>query len=223
VPASVKQKVVLAERRRGAAYRRRGFDVIEVDGSKSAIMLDAPQVVANMLRTVAPTSIMTMDIADKPPSLVVRPFEPGDEEGLVDVFNRSVRQIAPAKYSSEQVAAWLACAPTLDSLRENLGRRDAFVATMNQEIVGWIDLCADGHVDMLYCVPQAGRKGAADLLYAATLTRAKLLGISRLYSEASYFAESFFVRHGWKVDERQTIVRNGVAISSARMSVDLEQ
>jgi putative acetyltransferase len=176
-----------------------------------------------MLRTVAPASITTMDIADKSPSLVVRPFEPGDEDELVDVFHRSVHQIAPAKYSSEQVAAWLACAPTRDSLRENLRRRDAFVATMDQEIVGWIDLCADGHVDTLYCVPQAGRKGAADLLYATALARAKSLGISRLYSEASSFAESFFVRHGWKIDERQTIVRKGAAISRARMSADLEQ
>lgn len=56
VVTSVKRKVVLVERRRAAAYRYRGFDAIEVDGSRSAIMLDAPQAVADTLRTVAPAS-----------------------------------------------------------------------------------------------------------------------------------------------------------------------
>lgn len=51
---TVKRKVVLLERKRVAAYRHRGFDAIEVDDSRSAIMLDAPQAVANALRAVAP-------------------------------------------------------------------------------------------------------------------------------------------------------------------------
>lgn len=51
---TVKRKVVLLERKRAAAYRHRGFDAIEVDDSRSAIMLDAPQAVANALRAVAP-------------------------------------------------------------------------------------------------------------------------------------------------------------------------
>jgi hypothetical protein len=48
---AVKQKVVLAQHRLAAAYRRRGFSAIEVDDSKSAIMLDAPHAVADALRT----------------------------------------------------------------------------------------------------------------------------------------------------------------------------
>lgn len=55
VLTSVKQKVVLAGRGR-AAYRHRGFDAIEVDDSKSAIMLDALQAVADILRAIAPAS-----------------------------------------------------------------------------------------------------------------------------------------------------------------------
>jgi hypothetical protein len=54
VLTSVKRKIVLVERARAAAYRRRGFDAIEVDDSRSAIMLDAPKAVADALRTVAP-------------------------------------------------------------------------------------------------------------------------------------------------------------------------
>lgn len=56
VLTSVKQKVVLAGRGRAAAYRHRGFDAFEVDDSKSAIMLDAPQAVADTLRAIAPAS-----------------------------------------------------------------------------------------------------------------------------------------------------------------------
>jgi hypothetical protein len=42
VLTAVKHKVVLVERGSSAAYRRRGFDPVEVDDSRSAIMLDAP-------------------------------------------------------------------------------------------------------------------------------------------------------------------------------------
>lgn len=54
VLTSVKRKVVLVEHGRAAPYRRRGFDPVEVHDSRSAIMLDAPQAVADALRTAAP-------------------------------------------------------------------------------------------------------------------------------------------------------------------------
>jgi hypothetical protein len=54
VVASVKRKLVLVERGRAAKYQHRGLDAIEVDRSRSAIMLDAPQAVADALRSTVP-------------------------------------------------------------------------------------------------------------------------------------------------------------------------
>jgi putative acetyltransferase len=82
--------------------------------------------------------------------------------------------------------------------------RDGFVATSDGQILGWIELLADGHIDRFYCSPEAcGERCRRRYLYAAVLNRAQSRGIKRLYCEASLFAESFFKRHGRNVDERQ--------------------
>jgi N-acetylglutamate synthase-like GNAT family acetyltransferase len=97
--------------------------------------------------------------------------------------------------------------------------REAFIAEDEGRVLGWIDLLPDGHIDMFYCLPEVTRKGVADTLYANVLGRAKELSLQRLFSDGSVFAESFFTKHDWVIDEREVIVREGVEINRARMSV----
>ncbi|HKU80822.1 MAG TPA: GNAT family N-acetyltransferase [Candidatus Tumulicola sp.] len=149
----------------------------------------------------------------------IRPFRPGDETDLLRVFRRAVSETAISKYPQTQVTAWLSSGPTEESLRTSMRDRDVFVAVRDGTALRWIDLLPDGHIDMFYCSPEASGSGVADRLYATVLERAKSLGVSRLYSEASRFAESFFKRHDWKVDERETIQCDGVDIVQAKMSV----
>ncbi|HUZ50349.1 MAG TPA: GNAT family N-acetyltransferase [Candidatus Dormibacteraeota bacterium] len=154
---------------------------------------------------------------------MIRRFRLGDEIALARVFQRSVSSIAPTKYRDDQVAAWLQSGPTSDELRDRMRSREAFVAEDDGVLVGWIDLLPSGHIDMLYCIPERSRGGIADMLYVEVEKRARAMGISRLHSEASIFAEAFFKRHGWRVDERELVVRLGVTIARARMSVALER
>jgi putative acetyltransferase len=98
---------------------------------------------------------------------------------------------------------------------------ETFVAENGALLVGWIELESDGHIEMLYCAPEATRNGTAAQLYAAAISRAQQLGMRKLYCEASLLAESFFTKQGWTVDERETVVRNGVGIPRALMSMIL--
>ena len=154
-------------------------------------------------------------------AVIIRRFRLGDEIALAHIFQRSVSTIASAKYREDQVAAWLQSGPGGDELRERMRSREAFVAEDGGELIGWIDLLPNGHIDMLYCIPERSRGGIAEMLYAEVEKRARAMGISRLHSEASLFAEAFFKRHGWEVDERERVVRLGVTIVRARMSVAL--
>lgn len=74
--------------------------------------------------------------------------------------------------------------------------REVFVAEDDALLLGWIEFESDGHLDMLYCAPEAARTGVAQQLYDTALERAKALGITRFFAEASLFSESFFRRNG---------------------------
>jgi putative acetyltransferase len=152
---------------------------------------------------------------------VIRPYRDGDEVSLLNVFKRSILGIAPARYNARQVKVWSDSAADAAAWRKRMMLHETFVAHERDKPVGWIELGADGHIEMLYCAPEVTRKGIADELYAKALARAKELQLQRLFAEASVFAESFFLRHDWTVDGRELFVRSGVAISRARMSLRL--
>ncbi len=152
---------------------------------------------------------------------MIRPYHDGDEVSLVEVFKRSILGIAPARYNARQVRVWSNSAADTAAWRKRMMQHETFVALERDRFVGWIELAADGHIEMLYCAPEATRRGTADELYAKALARAKELQLQRLFAEASVFAESFFLRHGWSIDGRDVIVRSGVATPRARMSLQL--
>ena len=153
--------------------------------------------------------------------MIVRPYHLGDEQAFIDLFRRSVREVAPSKYSHEQVEAWIGNLAAASRIRERASERETYVAEENTRMLGWIEMTTDGHLDVLYCAPEATRKGVADALYATVLKRAHDLALKRLHTEASYFAESFFRRHGWVLEEREVIVRSGISIPRARMQIIL--
>lgn len=149
----------------------------------------------------------------------IRGYRTGDASALIEVFERSVAGLAPAKYSDMQVAAWLSGTRDARTWHARIHPREAYVAEgTHGRLLGWIEMELDGHLDFLYCVPEAARTGIADTLYAVLVAGARKLGVKRLHTEASTLAESFFLRHGWSLDARETITRAGVAIPRARMS-----
>jgi putative acetyltransferase len=75
---------------------------------------------------------------------------------------------------------------------------------------------------MLYRSPGASGSGVAAALYRAAETRACELGISRIRTEASLLAESFFARHGYSLDLRENVERNGIPLPRAQMSKTLK-
>ena len=153
--------------------------------------------------------------------MIIRRYKAGDEDGAIDVFLRSVRELGPAKYSQEQVCAWIAGRrdPALWAAR--MSGRETFVACDDERIIGWIEMESDGHLDFLYCAPEAAGKGVAGALYDVLIARAHENGLGRLFAEASRFAEPFFLKRGWSIDAREAVVREGVEIERARMSLVL--
>lgn len=152
----------------------------------------------------------------------IRAFRDSDTDTLIELFKRSVLELGPAKYSADAVRAWAGGEKDVNRWRRRMAAAETFVAECDGEILGWIEFERDGHLDMLYCSPTAAGKGVAQRLYDFAVQRARELGILRFFAEASRFSESFFLKNGWTVDQREILVRDGAEIPRARMSKRLE-
>ena len=100
---------------------------------------------------------------------------------------------------------------------------DTFVADNERgETVAWIAMSPSGYIDMLFCLPEATRCGIASSLYAAIEHAANDRGLPHLTAHASLLAQPFFAKHGWRIDQHETVARNGVDLPRAAMSKSLK-
>jgi putative acetyltransferase len=158
--------------------------------------------------------------------VTIRVYHPRDAAALSEVFYRSVREVAVLDYSAEQVRAWApeerrTAAST--QLWAGDGRLVVVAADERDDPVAFIDLEPDGHIDHLFCAPEAAGHGIAAQLYQAVEAAAREQGIARFYTEASELARRFFERRGFAVVARQDLVRHGVPIHNYKMTKELPQ
>lgn len=156
--------------------------------------------------------------------ITIRAYEPRDAAGVADVFFRSVRQVALSDYTDEQVTAWVPQRPDPEQVHRvaSDGRLTLVAVNDGDRVVGFINLEPDGHIDHLFCAPEAAGKGVASRLYQAVEDEARKQGISRLFTEASELARRVFLRKGFVVLERQDNVLRGVRIQNYRMAKELD-
>jgi putative acetyltransferase len=151
--------------------------------------------------------------------VTIRAYDPRDAAGLADVFFRSVRQVALSDYTAAQVRAWAPEPRTAGWAHGEAsdGRLVLVAADADDRPVAYIDLEPDGHIDRVFCAPEAAGQGIASRLYDAVEAAAREQGIRSLFTEASELARRLFERKGFAVAERQDLVIRGVAIHNYRM------
>jgi GNAT superfamily N-acetyltransferase len=127
----------------------------------------------------------------------IRGFQPGDTPAIVRLFCDTVHQVNSRDYTREQVDAW---APEMiDEGRwlTRLANSFTVVAVEGEQIIGFANLESDGHLDCLYAHAQHQRQGVGTALLAALEGKARELGVTRLFTEASITARPFFHRRGF--------------------------
>lgn len=148
----------------------------------------------------------------------LRPYHPTDAAALTTLYVRSVRHYGPRVYTPEQVAVWAATADVANTAaRCGDGR---FVVVAQNEaggLIGFADLEADGHLDMLYVAPEAEGLHMGSHLYDAIEAHARRRGLHRIFVEASELARPLFERRGFTLLGRNDLVLDGVDIHNYRM------
>jgi putative acetyltransferase len=144
---------------------------------------------------------------------------------LALIFRRSVGELGPRHYAPTEVAAWLADAPDEEDMRRRLtdGRTCIVSVDGNDRATAFADLEADGHIDLLFALPEAAGTGIAGALVEALETIARTNGRMRLFVEASEAAKGLFLRHGFVLIERNEFSQSGVATHNYRMEKPLQR
>ena len=149
---------------------------------------------------------------------LIRSFRDGDAEAIAATFFRAVRELGLRHYNPAQVLAW---APILPDLAEVRARaqdgRLCLVAEANGRVVCYGDLEANGHIDHLFCRPEASGTGLAGTLLEQLLGAAKNQAVSRVFVEASAGAQGLFMRKGFTNVERHDFMLRGVPVFHYRM------
>jgi len=155
--------------------------------------------------------------------VTIRPYRSEDAAALADVRFRSVREAARKDYSPEQVDAWLPSRPEPEDVdRWALDGRLVLVAADAQgRVVGYVDVESDGHIDHLFCAPEAIGHGVGARLYDAVERAAADQDLRRLYVEASEAARRMFERKGFVVTGRREWELRGVRIHNYAMVKEL--
>ncbi len=154
----------------------------------------------------------------------VRPYRQGDAPALAALFHAAVHGIARRHYSPEQLAAWSPVTPDPARFEARaVGGGIILVATdeASDTPLAYGILETDGHIDHLYCRPDAAGTGVTAMLYEALESAARERGMARLYTEASEPARRFFAKQGFRLIERNDFELAGVAIYNFRMEKGL--
>lgn len=144
----------------------------------------------------------------------LRAYRSDDAAELTRLYADAVEAIGPRGYNPAQVRAWRTLAPSPARLEAEMrdGRVRLVAVDAADRPVAFADLEADGRVAYLYCRPEHAGTGVVVRLHAELERRARAVGITRLYAEASEAAVRFFRRQGYAETGRRDFAVAGVPI-----------
>lgn len=150
---------------------------------------------------------------------VIRRHEEPDAPQIAQLYFDAATQLGSRRYSPEQVATW-APAPVETAevhARASDGRLTLVAVDRRGQVLAYGDLEGDGHIDHLYCRPDAAGNGVASAVLDGLIAEAAAGGLSHLYVEASELARGLLERKGFVVLQRRDFEVRGVLIHNYAM------
>lgn len=140
---------------------------------------------------------------------MIRPYKLGDHIAISEIFQRAIHEIASEVYTSEQCSAWSEKKPNPDHWRMRCEKKNPFVFVQNNEVVGFLELDPDGHIDCMYVHPKEKRKGIASALIEHAIKSNTSAGNQRIFVEASICAKPVFEKKRFSVvKEKEVRIRD---------------
>ncbi|QEG34852.1 GNAT family N-acetyltransferase [Bythopirellula goksoeyrii] len=154
--------------------------------------------------------------------LVLRHYNPNDAVALFDLFLHTVREINSADYDPVQISAWASEEIEFQQWQQRFVGRFAYVAYLDDQIVGFADMTTEGYLDRLFVSSQHQRQGIAKALLAKLKADASESSLSEIITEASITAKPFFEASGFVNVRAQTVELRGVEFLNYRMAIRVQ-
>jgi putative acetyltransferase len=152
-------------------------------------------------------------------NMLIRDYQPEDADEVADLFHDSVHGIVSPTLSAAQLEAWAPTPPDYQAWRLRLAEKKPYLVCLEERILGFIELEADGHIDCFYTHTDHQRQGVGAVLYAHLLSQAEARGIVDLHVEASEIARPFFEKKGFVLGKQNRIERGGEILTNYSMTL----
>lgn len=139
---------------------------------------------------------------------------------IVNLFYDTVHKINCTDYSKKAIAAWAPIEEKENIIKEwqySLLNNKTFVAKMKDQLVGFIDIRADGYLDHLYVHKDKQRMGIASALLDEAEKWARKEEIPLIWTFSSITAKGFFEKNSFKLVEKEKVERKGVSLTRYKM------
>lgn len=157
------------------------------------------------------------------PSVIVRKYRSEDAAALASIFYHTIHHINSAHYTQQQINVWAPLTSLeTDGWLKKFSRTQPFVATINEQPVGFAEFESDGHIDCFYCHHEWIGKGVGQALMSRIYEEARQKGILRIFAEVSITAIPFFEKQGFITFLEQTVVKDGIELINYKMEKTLD-
>jgi putative acetyltransferase len=150
----------------------------------------------------------------------LRRLRESDIHSIVALFYDTVHKVNIRDYTREQVDAWASredAEQRTEAWKEAMSKQIAYVAVIEDEIVGFADMSESGYLDRLFVHSGYQRRGIASALADILESEAGKAGIGEMVTDASITARPFFEQRGYEVVTSQSVARKGVTLTNFKM------
>lgn len=151
-----------------------------------------------------------------------RPYQPADLPGVIETYTTSIRTLATAYYSPEQIEAWAPTTPDAARWQERLRCLHTLVSESGGVLAGFVSYTPTGYLDFLFTHPTFARQGVASRLFRRVETALRAAGAPAIATHASLAARPFFERHGFRLDAEESVECRGVFLRRYAMHKPLQ-
>lgn len=141
-----------------------------------------------------------------------RPYEPTDLQSVMEIYTASIRTLAAACYSPEQLAAWAPVPPDAARWEERLARLHTLVADSDGVLAGFAAYTHAGYLDFLFTHPAFARRRVASRLYQRVESALRAVGAPSVTAHVSLAARPFFDRQGFQLDAEECVECRGACL-----------
>ena len=146
-----------------------------------------------------------------------RSYKPADLPQVIEVYSTSIRCLAAAFYTADQLTAWAPAHPDVARWQRRLDSLHTLVAEENGALAGFASYEDNGHLDFLFTHPEFARRGVATQLCLKIESLLRAADVTGIFTEASLAARPFFERHGFRLDAEELVECRGARLRRFRM------